>query len=105
MRSQFRPSRSASFCTGAAKSAKPIDNRHEVERFADHLTVLSFDAAAAAHSADIRAALERKGNAIGAYELLIAGHARSEGLIIVTSNAREFKRVEGLRSESWHRHS
>ncbi len=86
---------------GANKSARPNANRHTVERFAARLTVLPFDDDAAAHFADIRAALERQGNVIGAYDLMIAGHARSHGLIVVTGNLREFRRVDGLRSEDW----
>ena len=61
----------------------------------------SGDAAAAYHAADIRAALERRGRSIGGYDVLIAGHARSRGLIVVTGNRGEFDRVEGLRCEDW----
>jgi len=86
---------------GAAKSDRPEDNRREVERFAARLDVLPFDAAAADHAADIRATLERGGRVIGGYDLLIAGHARSRGLIVVTGNLREFSRVDGLRCEDW----
>ena len=86
---------------GAAKSARPEHNRTEVERFAARLEVLPFDAGAADHAADIRAMLERRGQAIGGYDLLIAGHARSRGLIVVTGNLGEFGRVEGLRCEDW----
>lgn len=86
---------------GAAKSARPEHNRREVERFAARLDVLPFDADAAAHAADIRAGLERQGRTIGGYDLLIAGHARSRGLVVVTSNLGEFTRVDGLRSEDW----
>ena len=86
---------------GAAKSALPDHNRTEVERFAGRLEVLPFDAVAADHAADIRAALERLGQVIGGYDLLIAGHARSRGLIVVTGNLGEFGRVEGLRCEDW----
>jgi len=86
---------------GAAKSARPIENRRAVEDFAARLDVLPFDEAAADHAADIRAHLERKGQAIGAYDLLIAGHARSRGLAVVTGNLGEFSRVEGLRCEDW----
>lgn len=85
----------------AAESAWPDDNRREVERFAARLEVLPFDADAAGHAADIRAALERRGHVIGAYDTQIAGHARSRGLICVTSNLGEFTRVEGLRCEDW----
>ena len=86
---------------GAAKSARPAENRRAVEDFAARLEVLAFDEAAAAHAADIRAELERKGTPIGAYDLLIAGHARSRGLALVTGNLREFRRVDGLRCEDW----
>lgn len=86
---------------GAGKSAKPIENRREVERFVARLELLSFDTEAAAHTADIRTALEQRGKPIGAYDLLIAGHARSRGLVVVTGNLGEFTRVDGLRSEDW----
>ena len=86
---------------GAARSARPEHHRGEVERFAARLEVLPFDAAAADHAADIRADLERRGLIIGGYDLLIAGHARSRGLLIVTGNLGEFTRVEGLRCEDW----
>jgi tRNA(fMet)-specific endonuclease VapC len=86
---------------GAARSARPAENRQDVERMAARLTVLPFDAAAAAHAADIRAQLERQGVMIGGYDVLIAGHARSRALVVVTGNLRDFTRVEGLRSEDW----
>ena len=86
---------------GAEKSNRPIENRREVDRFTARLGVLPFDDAAAAHSAEIRANLARRGQPIGGYDTLIAGHARSRGLIVVTGNLREFSRVEGLRAEDW----
>ena len=86
---------------GAAKSARPDHNRREVERLAARLDMLMFDSSAADHAADIRAALERTGRSIGGYDLLIAGHARSRGLIIITGNLGEFSRVDGLRCEDW----
>ena len=86
---------------GAAKSARPESNRLEVENFASRLDVLTYDAAAAYHAADIRASLERQGRSIGGYDVLIAGHARSRGLVVVTGDRGEFDRVEGLRCEDW----
>lgn len=86
---------------GAEKSARPVENRTDVERFAARLSVLPFDSAAAAHTANIRATLEQRGAPIGSYDVMIAGHARSRGLIVVTGNLREFDRVDGLRSEDW----
>jgi tRNA(fMet)-specific endonuclease VapC len=73
---------------GAAKSARPAENRTEVERFASRLHVLPFDTDAAAHAGDIRATLEREGRSIGGYDVLIAGHARSRGLVVITGNLR-----------------
>jgi tRNA(fMet)-specific endonuclease VapC len=86
---------------GAAKSARPAENRRAVEDFAARIELLPFDEAAADHAADIRADLERKGKPIGAYDLMIAGHARSRGLAVVTGNLGEFGRVAGLRAEDW----
>jgi tRNA(fMet)-specific endonuclease VapC len=86
---------------GAAKSARPAENRREVERMADRLAVLDFDSRAAGHAGDIHADLERRGLLIGPYDILIAGHARSQGLVVITGNLSEFGRVDGLRSEDW----
>lgn len=86
---------------GAEKSNRPAENRREIDRFTGRLIVLPFDDAAAAHAAEIRANLERAGRGIGGYDTLIADHARSQGLIVVTGNLREFNRVKGLRAEDW----
>ncbi|GBR48835.1 type II toxin-antitoxin system tRNA(fMet)-specific endonuclease VapC [Neokomagataea thailandica] len=86
---------------GAEKSQDPVRHRRQVELFASRLDVLPFDDDAAAHTAEIRADLENRGCVIGPYDLMIAGHARSKGLIVVTGNLREFTRVHGLRSEDW----
>ncbi len=86
---------------GAERSNDPPRIRREVEHFAARLTVLPFDGEAAAHTAEIRGDLERRGNVIGPYDLMIAGHARSRGLVAVTGNLGEFQRVQGLRCEDW----
>ncbi len=86
---------------GAEKSARPAEIRREVERFLSRLEVLPFDEPAAAHAAEIRATLERRGTPIGPHDTLIAGHARSRGLIVITGNLGEFARVDGLRAEDW----
>ena len=86
---------------GVEKSARPDDNLKVLESFAARLEVLPFDAAAAAHSGQIRASLHRAGQPIGPYDLMIAGHARSLGLVLVTHNTREFGRVPGLLVEDW----
>ena len=91
----------AELLCGAEKSSRPIETRRAVELFAARLEVLLFDHAAAAHYANIRASLERKGQVIGAYDMMIAGHARSRGLAVITGNLGEFTRVDGLRAEDW----
>ena len=87
--------------TGAAKSARPDHNRAEIRALLARMALRGFDTAAAEHAADIREDLRRRGTPIGQYELLIAGHARSLGLIVVTGNLGEFRRVDGLRCEDW----
>jgi tRNA(fMet)-specific endonuclease VapC len=86
---------------GVEKSSQPEHNLRRVEDFISRLDVLEYTAKAAAHYGDIRANLETQGNTIGVNDLHIAGHARSEGLILVTNNEREFTRVDGLRLENW----
>lgn len=86
---------------GVEKSAKPDHNLRQVEDFISRLTVMEYGNKAAAHYGDIRAVLERKGKTIGVNDLHIAGHARGEGLTLVSNNMKEFKRVEGLRLENW----
>jgi len=86
---------------GAEKSMYVERNLRKIEDFVSRLEVLDYTSNAAAHYGDIRADLERKGTPIGVNDLHIAGHARSEGLIVVTNNLREFERVEGLRTDNW----
>lgn len=86
---------------GAAKSARPSESRRAVESLAARLTTLALDAEAAAQAGEISAELEVQGQPIGPYDTLIAGHARSRGLVVVTGNLREFSRVAGLRAEDW----
>jgi tRNA(fMet)-specific endonuclease VapC len=86
---------------GAEKSARPVENLAVVEQFAARLEILPFAERAAAHYGQLRAELERHGTPIGGYDMMIGGHARSEGLILVTNNRREFQRIKGLRIENW----
>ncbi|MBB4351035.1 tRNA(fMet)-specific endonuclease VapC [Rhizobium cellulosilyticum] len=86
---------------GAEKSASPERNLAVVEGLAARLEVMSYDELAATHTGQLRAELARNGTPIGPYDQLIAGHARSRGLIVVTNNRREFDRVAGLRVEDW----
>lgn len=86
---------------GAERSANPDQNLRVLEGFAARLDTLSYDIGAATHTGQIRAELATVGSPIGPYDQMIAGHARSQGLIVVTNNVKAFARVEGLRVENW----
>ena len=86
---------------GVEKSSRPEHNWRQVEDFTSRLDILEYGYKAAAHYGDIRADSEREGNTIGVNDLHISGHARSEGLTLVSNNLREFDRVKGLRMENW----
>lgn len=86
---------------GAEKSTQSARNLADIEALAARLDVVPFDSEAAIHFGQVRAELANSGKVIGPYDLMIAGHARSRGLILVTNNLREFNRVSGLRVENW----
>jgi tRNA(fMet)-specific endonuclease VapC len=86
---------------GAEKSARRGENLTAIENFVARLDVLPFAEKAAAHYGQVRAELERAGTPSGSHDMQIGGHARSEGLIVVTNNMREFTRMPGVRSENW----
>jgi tRNA(fMet)-specific endonuclease VapC len=86
---------------GAAKSQFPERNQQALAAFTLPLEIVPFDAAAAAAYGPVRAALERQGTPIGAMDMLIAAHALSLRLTLVTNNTREFARVQGLSVENW----
>lgn len=86
---------------GVEKSAMAEKNLIAVEDFLSRLQVLPYGEKAAAHFGNIKACLARIGKPIGENDAHIAAHARSEGLILVSNNVKEFARVEGLRVENW----
>ncbi|WP_272943812.1 type II toxin-antitoxin system tRNA(fMet)-specific endonuclease VapC [Crystallibacter crystallopoietes] len=86
---------------GAEKSSRVAANLEILDGFIARLEVLPFDEAAAYHAGQIRADLQEAGPPIGAYDVMIAGHARSAGLTVVTNNRREFERVPGLQLADW----
>ena len=86
---------------GAEKSAQSERNLRDIEGFSARLEVLPYCEAAVLHTGQIRAELATAGTPISPYDQMIAGHARSLGLVLVTNNAREFQRVSGLRLENW----
>jgi tRNA(fMet)-specific endonuclease VapC len=63
--------------------------------------ILPFEAPADEHYGAIRLSLEKSGRPIGPNDLLIAAHARSLGLTVVTDNLKEFERVPHLKVENW----
>jgi tRNA(fMet)-specific endonuclease VapC len=79
-----------------AKKLAPV-----LDAFFSTIATLPFDEADAQAAAAIRAALKTQGQPIGAYDVLIAGTGLARGLVVVTSNVGEFKRVSGLRVEDW----
>ena len=87
--------------TGVLRSYAPEKHKLELEEFLPHVKILDFDGAAAIHAAVVKADLLTRKCVIGPNDLLIAGHARSLGLKLITRNLKEFTRVEGLRCEDW----
>lgn len=85
---------------GVAKSGS-IKNRVALEQFLLPLEIADYDAAAAMVYGDIRASLESEGKPIGPFDMLIAAHALSLRVVLVTNNEKEFKRVRKLKVENW----
>lgn len=86
---------------GASKSGQPKRNHEALEEFASSLEVADFDRRACTKYGDLRASLERKGRPIGAMDLLIAAHAVSLGVLLVTNHEKEFRQIAGLNIENW----
>lgn len=87
---------------GVQASVNPEKNTIALLKFLSIVEVMPFESAAASEYGKIRADLRRKGTPIGNMDMLIAAHAKSENLIVVTHNTREFERVEGLLHEDWY---
>jgi len=86
---------------GAEHSQQVERNLADIEMMSARLEILPFDSGPSYHFGQIRAQLYKIGQPIGPYDMMIAGHARSAGLILVTNNLKEFKRVPGLRLADW----
>ena len=86
---------------GAEKSSQAERNISVIEGLAARLAVMPFDEKAAAHFGQLGSELAKTGKSIGPYDVMIAGHARALGLVLVTNNVKEFKRVPGLRLDNW----
>ena len=88
--------------TGIAKSTEPEKRMKQLAELVEVVRVLPFDQNTARESARIRAWLEARGEPIGPMDTLIAGTALAEGATLVTRNAKEFRRVPGLRTADWY---
>lgn len=88
---------------GADKSRQRKRNHELLDVLLGEVHCLDFDLAAASIYGSLRAGLESAGRPIGANDLVIASHALSAGLVLVTDNVREFSRVRGLTVENWRR--
>jgi tRNA(fMet)-specific endonuclease VapC len=87
--------------TGVEKCANPATERAKVQLLLKTVDELSFEPGAAEEAARVRALLESQGQAIGPYDVLLAGQALSLSLVLVTANTGEFARVPGLTLENW----
>lgn len=86
---------------GLAKKPQALRLAAEVDRFLQGVIVLPWSDAAADAYGPVRAFLESKSQPIGSMDTLIAAHALSADITLVTNNESEFKRVPGLRVENW----
>jgi tRNA(fMet)-specific endonuclease VapC len=86
---------------GVNKSSNPAKNSEALLNFLTAIDIVDFDFHAAIEYGNIRCELEKKGTPIGPLDTLIAAHAKSLVVTLVTNNMREFKRVNGLKIENW----
>ncbi|XGV96052.1 MAG: type II toxin-antitoxin system VapC family toxin [Leptolyngbya sp. BL-A-14] len=86
---------------GVFKSQQQEKNRNALMQFLVPLYVVEFDQAAARIYGSIRSDLERRGLVIGSMDMLIAAHALSLGITLVSNNVRELSRVNDLLLENW----
>lgn len=86
---------------GMKHSSDPAKNEQALLRFLAPLSILPFGPAAATEYGEIRAYLQSRGTPIGPLDMLIAGHARAEKLVLVTNNVREFERIPELDIDNW----
>ena len=86
---------------GVRRSVRPAAQRKAVDAFTEIFEVLAWDLQATSYYGDLRVDLEKRGIFIGPLDMLIAAHALSRGLSVVTDNTAEFRRVKGLRVDNW----
>ena len=88
---------------GVAKSSQPRKNKARVDEFLVPFEILAYDQKAANIYGNIRSQLEKKGMPIGPLDMLIAAHAISRDLVLITNNEKEFRRIGKLKVENWTR--
>jgi tRNA(fMet)-specific endonuclease VapC len=87
---------------GVSKSKYREQNLKRLEEFLTPFQILPYDEHASKFYGEIRSQLENKGTIIGSLDLLIAAHALSQNLVLVTNNEKEFKRIPYLKVENRH---
>lgn len=86
---------------GVYKSQHQERNKIALVNFLAPIEILPFSGKAASLYGEIRAALEKKGQLVGAYDLLIAAHALSENLVLISNNTKEFSKIPKLHLQNW----
>jgi len=86
---------------GACKSDKIKQNIKRLEEFLYPFEILAYDENASREYGKVRSLLEKKGQVIGPLDMLIAAHAISQKLTIITNNTKEFKRIKSLKVSNW----
>jgi len=86
---------------GIQKSSNSDKNRDALQKFLTPIEIIDYGYEATVEYGKIRAELEKNGVPIGPLDMLIASHAKSLNLILVTNNVREFERIVGLKIENW----
>ena len=86
---------------GVSKSRHIKENLKRLEEFLCPFEIIPYDENASKFYGEVRSQLENQGNVIGPLDLLIAAHALSNHLILITNNEKEFKRIKSLKVENW----
>jgi tRNA(fMet)-specific endonuclease VapC len=87
---------------GVAKSTSPQKRKQQLKELESSIQILPFGYSEALAAASIRTALEKQGQLIGPYDILIAATALSNKGILVTHNRKEFARIKGIQLEDWY---
>ena len=86
---------------GVYKSAYVEKNLLALEHFLKPFSIVEYDVKASIEYGKIRASLQKSGNIIGGLDMLIAAHARSLDVKLITNNTKEFVRIENLVIDNW----